>query len=293
MLRIISAMGYGDCLITLSLLERLGPVEREYEIVGTAVTARISALLNRPLPVVELLPDKAAFYTVKEDGPWKALQDWFSVNRSLRRLSRSGDIFAFERRDLRNRSVKPLRCVGVYAPQTHCAYNDRQTLVRELFGHAPEWTPAASPQNAVRSVVINPCARYRHKWLTPEILKNLMEIAAQRGWSVTVLDPCGSHAQFSGHARYIARPALADAAAILKSSDLYIGPDSFFIHLAYYYRVPLFGIFVPQNHDFQVPGMAQLGNCMNLDAAADRTALERTLSAFLDHAGIVSGMLPA
>lgn len=283
MLHIVSAMGYGDCLITLSLIEQLErPSPSEYQIIGTAVTARVSALLNRPLPVTELLPDKAAFYTIKEDGPWKALQDLFSVRQSLHRLSQPGDIFAFERWDPRNVAIKPLRCLGIYAPNTHCAYSDRQTLVHELFGRAPEWAPTEKPGSSIRSVVINPCARYPHKWLTPEIVENILAISAQRDWSVTLLDPCGHYGAFADRVKYIARPSLPDAASMLRASDLYIGADSFFIHLAYYYRIPLFGIFVPGNQDFLIPGMAQIGNFMDLNAARDRRELDQRLAAFVD-----------
>ncbi len=281
MLQILSAMGYGDCLITMSLLEKLNSSVHEYQIIGTAVTAKVSALLHKPLPVIELLPDKAAFYTVKEDGPWKALKDLYSVRQSLQRLSHRDDIFAFERLDIRNRLIKPLRCRGIYAPQTHCAYNDRQTLVHEIFGQAPAWLPTEAPRNPVRSIVVNPCARYKHKWLTPEILQNILRVAEQREWSVTLIDPCGSHGRFSQSTRYIEYPSLTEAAAILKSCDLYIGPDSFFIHLAYYYRVPLFGVFVPGNQDFRVPGMDGLGNCMSLDIAKNYREFENALTKFL------------
>ncbi|MGH8540327.1 MAG: hypothetical protein ACRETW_07475 [Stenotrophobium sp.] len=285
MLQIVSAMGYGDCLITLSLIERLGITNPDFQIIGTAVTARVSALLNKPLPVVELLPDKAAFYTVKEDGPWKALADLFSVRRSLSRLSRPGDLFAFERWDLRNLAVKPILCRGIYAPQTHHAYGDRQTLIRELFGQAPEWVPANAPQKEIRTVTLNPCARYRHKWLTPEIIEHVIAIASQQGWTITLLDPSGEHEAYRDRVRYVAKPSLAIAASMLKASDLYIGPDSFFIHLAYYYRIPLFGIFVPGNKDFRVPGMSQIDNFMDLNTARDGNVLEKKLMAFVATSG--------
>jgi hypothetical protein len=283
MLHILSAMGYGDCLITLSLLEKLELASHEYQIVGTTVTERVSALLNKPLSIIPVLADAAAFYTIKQHGPWKALIDMVTVQQALGRLSRQGDTIAFERRDLRSVIIKPRGCHGIYAPQTHRAYKDRQALVRQLFGRVPEWAPTRKPGTTVKSILINPCARYGNRWLAHEIMENVVSIAAEQRWAITLLDPCGRYGTFSSQVSCYEREiSLSEAAALLKSSDLYIGPDSFFIHLAYYYRVPFFGFFFSHYHDFLAPGMEQLGNFMDFEAARNRYSLEKKLMAFVD-----------
>lgn len=282
MLHLVTAMAYGDCLITLSLLEQVKSDADVWQILGTGVTARVSSLLRQPLPVIEMLPDKAAFYTFREDGPWKAWLDFISIKKSLSRFSKPGDVFAFERPDIRNTAVKPFNCQGIYAPQTHHAYDDRRALIQQLFGPMPEWAPVRRPTSPVRSVLINPCARYGDRWLAPEIIDNLIAIAAARNWSLTLLDPCRRYGDFRDRVeRYESQTSLTDAAAMLRASDLYVGPDSFFIHLAYYYGIPLFGFFFSHYHDFLAPGMEQLGNFMDFNAACDRSTLEKGLMAFV------------
>lgn len=281
MLHLLSAMAYGDCLVTLSQLERLPPGARPYSLLGTAITGRISGLLRTPLPVVELLPDKAAFYTIKERGPIAAVQDFLKLRWELGARARPGDVFAYERPILRNRALHPRGCVAVYAPFASSAYDDRQALVRKLFGAAAPWQACAAPQRAVRKVLINPCARYRNRWLSPSIIENLLAIAAQRGWSLTLLDPCARYGAFRERvAHYETQLPLGEAASLLRGADLYVGPDSFFVHLAYYYAVPCFGFFHPDWLYFLLPGARERGNWCSFDQAEDRGVLSRALGDF-------------
>jgi hypothetical protein len=239
-------------------------------------------LLEQPLPVTELLPDKAAFYTIKENGPWHALRDFAALRRGLTKFAGPGDVFAFERWDLRNVAVKPLRSKGGYAPKSASAYVDRRALVRELFGAAPEWPTPARPAASIRSVVVDPCARFRHRWLSPQIVDNILAVSQSNGWAVTLLDPCKRYAAYRDRVECcLPVPSLTEAVARLRATNLYIGPDSFFIHLAYYFGVPFFD-FYPDNLYFQTPGMQQQQNFMPFQDALDWIALERALA---DHLG--------
>lgn len=279
---LVSILAYGDCLITLSLIEQIKPAAPDFQILGTAITSKVSALLRTPLPVTELLDDRAAFYAIKEYGARKAFMDFFSLRAALKQRCGRNDLLAFERNDLRTRAVKPFGVPAILPPQTHRAYLDRQVLVRQLFGTVPEWAPTVRPRAAIRSVLINPCARFGNRWLAPEIVENVIAIAAQNDWTLTLLDPCGRYADYRHRvARYEHQSTLTDATALLKTSDLYIGPDSFFIHLAYYYRIPLFGFFFSHYHDFLAPGMAQLGNFTDFESARNRQHLEEKLMTFL------------
>jgi hypothetical protein len=283
MLYVALAMAYGDCMVSLSLLEQLPGSVRPYRVLGTEVTQRVSQLLRKPLPVTVMLPDKAAFYTIKERGGVAALSDFITMRRFLASVAGPGDLLAFERQDWRNVLLKPAGCEAIYAPRGDSAYVDRQALVRRLFGVAEDWVRAPLPDRGVRSVLINPCARYRHRWLSDEILHNLFAIGERRGWTLVLVDPCAQYERFKGRvAHYVPRPALQSAAALLRAADLYIGPDSFFVHLAYYFRVPHFGFFYPDNLYFLTPGMVKLGNyCLFADAAR-REALDIALARFID-----------
>ena len=283
MLHIVSAMAYGDCFITLSLLELLGESNDDWQLLGTAVTRQASRLLNKPVPVIELLPDRAAFYGIKEYGPWKAASDFFLLKGKLNKLAKRGDRFAFERPDIRNSLVRPYDCQMLCAPQTHNAYADRLAWFKALFGYEHVWEPLSKPSKPVQSVLINPCARFGNRWLDPVVLDNLIGIAASRDWDVTLLDPCKRYGSYSQQVyRYESELSLLEAVGLLRGSDLYIGPDSFFIHLAYYFRVPMFGFFFPYHHDFLVPGMEEKKNFTDFDSARKRMTLETSLLQFVE-----------
>lgn len=281
MLHVVCAMAYGDCLITLSQLEAIDP-GADWQLIGTGVTRRVSQLLRRPLPVVELLPDKAAFYTIKERGPLAAIRDYRHVRRELRSRCRPGDHLAFERRDLRNSGLLPPGTAGLYPPLSPSVYDDRRALVQSLFGHSREWAPARPPEQPVRRVLVNPCARYRRRHLSALLMENLLRLAGDRNWELTLVDPCGAYGDWASRVHaYLPRPELGDAAARLREADLYLGPDSFFVHLAYYYGVPHLGFYYPDHLYFLTPGMREHGGWLAFDAVEDYARLDAGVQRFL------------
>lgn len=283
MLHFVCAMAYGDCLITLSQLEQATASEDRWQLIGTGVTRRVSQLLRRPLPVAELLADKAAFYTIKERGPAAAVSDFLRVRAELKKRCAPGDRLAFERRDLRNSALIPPGCSGVFAPRSQSAYDDRRALVQALLGTTTDWAPVGAPALPVRRVTINPCARYRRRWLSRELIDNVVRLTQERGWQLTLIDPCGQYAAWASQVQtYLPRPDLTVAAQALRDSDLYLGPDSFFIHLAHYYRVPHFGFYYPDHQYFLTPGMRELGNFLGFGQAREYPLLEHGVRSFLD-----------
>lgn len=260
-LHYVCLMAYGDALVTLSVLEDLPPEPGRWRVIGTRVTAQVSELLRQPIPVVEILPDKAAFNTIKERGVRAALADFGVARRALRHLTAPGDVLAFERSDLRNRGLLSRGRKGDYAARQDSAYSDRQDQASRLFGPRPAWQSVLPPARTVREVAVNPCARYRNRALSSTLIGNVLRLGGEQGWKLTLIDPCGEYGHLaSSVSRYLPRPTLLDAAAALRRADLYVGPDSFFIHLAYYYRIPHFGFYHPANLYFLTPGMREQNN---------------------------------
>lgn len=284
MIHLFTSIAFGDTLITLSLLERLPAGAPPHQALCTRPTAIVPLQLMRaPPPVVEVLDREAALYNVRVRGPRAALRDFVALRRRVGQVLRPGDTIAFEHLDPRSRALVPRGCRALYAPATASVYEDRRTLLSQIFGALPPWPACARPQGAVRKVLINPTSRQVYKYLPEESLDALLALAQRRAWEVALVDPGGRYARFAGRAAsYHDKTTLADAARLLRESDLNIGPDSLFQHLAYYYGVPTFGFFQAHLHTFLLPGMREAGNYIFYDDGRDAARLERSLLEFVD-----------
>lgn len=270
----VCLMAYGDSLITLSQLEQCDNTGN-WRIIGTGVTRKVAALLTQPLDVIEILPDKAAFNSIKEYGAQAALRDFFAVRHKLSLLSQPGDWLVFERCDLRNGLLMPRSRRQYCAARERGAYEDRRLLVQKALGSSREWKPGARLSGPIRRILVNPCARYSHRWLTDRLMSNVIRLCRSNRWQIVLVDPCGQYGAFASEVDlYQLRPQLMEAAAELRRSDLYIGPDSFFMHLAYYYGLPHIGFFHLDNLYFMTPDMQRRGNWLNFGDADDLTRLE-------------------
>lgn len=275
---LLSAMGYGDCLITLSLLEQLGERDTSIRVLGTGATLRVSSLLRKPVPVLPLIHDDAAFYTIKEKGVSQSIADFLSIRRSLQCMLQPGDRLGLERRILRNRLLLPQGVVPIWTQATPCIYDDRQELVRKICGVVYPWKSCAPLARPPRRVLLNPWARYANRRLDKATMENLLSEARRRGWELSLLDPTRRYGHLSQMvAQYVPEPALEYAATLLRKSDFYVGPDSFFMHLAYYFDVPFLGFFLPNWHVFMPPGVRALGNGLSFNGARDSVVLQRKL----------------
>lgn len=278
------SLAFGDSLISLSQLEDL-PQSPHWQVLGTAVTTQVSTILRSPMPVIELLGDKPAYNSIKERGVVAAVQDFLTVCAALRRVTEPGDTVVFERRDLRNTLVLGQSRFAEYPHRTSSVYADRQELVRRVFGRSRPWRAASPPMAHVRTVVVNPSARYRRRWLSHRVVTTLLAETRRRGWRLLMIDPQEQYRELEGElAGYLPRPALAEAVACLRQADLYIGPDSFFIHLAYYFGIPHFGFFFPDHLDFLPPGSHEVGAWCTFEQASERQELASALDAYLSNA---------
>nr|MBV6630651.1 glycosyltransferase family 9 protein [Oceanococcus sp. HetDA_MAG_MS8] len=277
-------MAFGDALITLSVLERAREQGAQFNIIGTGLTRQVSEQMRFPLPIHSILPDKAAFNTVKERGVLAAVRDLGLAWWRLGRQTNPGDMLVFERDGIRNRLLVWPGRQGCYTPTGRSVYEDRRILLESLLGVQCPWPSLRLPQHSVRRVVINPCARYRERWLSSKVIDNVVLLAKERCWKITLIDPCGQYLQYSGRVdTYLAKPKLADAVQALLAGDLYIGPDSFFVHLAYYFNIPHFGFFQPGHLVFQPPGMRETGNWLAFDQVEKYQMLANGVDGYLGY----------
>jgi hypothetical protein len=280
-------VAYGDSLITLSILEQLPAHAHTYRLLGSAVTRDVAKLLRTSLPVQTLLDHEAALYTIREHGVLKAYRDFLSLKSGFDRLAKYGDVFAFEFRDTRNWALVPRKCRAMYAGRKHgrpgdSVYEDRRSFINNLLGTSYKWTQSPRPNPNIQKVLINPHARHQSRRLSPETINILANIAERENWSISLIDVSGDFKALQGRVdNYVLQPSLEEACDMLASSQLYIGPDSFFLHLAYYHKVPCFGFFMRNHLIYLPPGMRELNSFIFFDDSRNSMAIEKRLSSFV------------
>jgi len=278
-------LGYGDTLITASLLEQAGAAASGIRIVGTGLVPRVAEVMRHPIRVDEVIFDEMpAFYTVKKRGIRAALADIQAFRRWSQTGLAAGSTVVFEREPkLRNRALVAGRgCRLVEVAKQDTAYADRARVLSALLGCDIALPPAPLGASPARSLLINPSSRVPAKALSPAVVERLTRQARAAGVDVVLIDVDGEYAGLRSQvSEYQLKPRLADAVATLRRVDRYLGPDSFFLHLAYYYRIPALAFFADDNHYFRPPGLFESGAGMYLRDLDDQALIEQKLVWFL------------
>lgn len=284
MITLLSLLGYGDALITAALIERAGVAGHRIRIVGTSITAKVGELLDQPRAPDQMLFDEVpAFYALKKHGPVQALKDGLALRRWAQSHTGAGDTLIFEKPpSIRNRWMVSGRGASIIEiPKRTTVYQDRTEVLAPLIGDHP-FPPVALPSGKAATVLINPSSRIAEKALTVGAVRGLVDAARTRGVAVTLIDVDGTFGALADQVeRYLLKPALTDAARALKASDRYIGPDSFFLHLAYYYRVPELVFFPEGSNYFRPPGLFEHGCGLYLKDLDSPATLQARLDWFL------------
>lgn len=283
MIYVATLMSYGDCLITLSLIEKAGPAASEFRVIGTAVTRAVAGLMRRPPPMsAEIFDDVAAFYNVRTRGVAAAIRDLVHFRRWAGHSLGATDTLILEKGGLRNRLLTSRRwCSVIEVPRAMGAYVDRERALRPFLGKLP-WQPNPVARGVAHRLLVNPSARMETRVLSNSVIESVLNIASECGSEVCLIDVDGRYQALESRVHtYMEHPSLADAAAALRHADRYIGPDSFFMHLAYYFRVPYLAFFWPTDMYFAPPGLLEGGNYITYADAADANLLRAKLRMLL------------
>lgn len=282
MIYVLSILGYGDCLITLSLLEQSQIPAHDCVVVGSRVTTEVAHLLDRfDLSIVSLLPNRCSLFTLKtaiKKGEIRSLlADWRAIRQWGRGVLIPRDTVIVEKSDWRNR----LLFSGAYElrqiARMDGAYLDRATELSHHFCTI-SLRSCATLEKKPQHLLVNPCAGSRGRSLSYSLINVMFRAAENEKVAVSLIDPDGSYKAFKDRAfRYIWAPTLTDSDRLLRDTDLYIGPDSFFMHLAYYRGIPFFAFFQRGNVYFAPPGMIEANNYMFFDEARDQRKLDSRL----------------
>jgi ADP-heptose:LPS heptosyltransferase len=139
-------------------------------------------------------------------------------------------------------------------------YEDRRDVLNAVFGEAIALEGAQRRGEPPRTVTINPASRVAAKALSPRTLGSIVTYLRRRSIDVRLLDPERKHAALQpAVSEYHTDTTLEQAVALVESSDLYIGADSLFVHVAYQRRTPLLVLYNDTNLYFAPPGVAEQG----------------------------------
>lgn len=281
----VSVMGYGDALISLQLLQRASPLPVPLLVVGSANTTQVQDhVLGSRFTIAELFPAHSRLYQARTAGIGAMLSDLRRFRAWMSENLRPDDRLLFEKRDWRNQMIGGAAGQRALVPAgTGSAYFDRKRMIEAATGRAIELPSCKRLPRAPTSVLINPSAGAPQREIGAAAMHRLVELLQRRQCRVTVIDPAGRFASAaSNFDEYHRRLVLTEATALLRRHDLYIGPDSFFVHLAYYCEVPFFTLLPRRDFvfDFAPPGSRELGNFIGLDEVLAGSTLEQRLGAF-------------
>ncbi len=133
-----------------------------------------------------------------------------------------------------------------------------------------------------KKILINPFTRENYRNISLEHLKIVLKLL--KPFCVTLLDFEERYAFLQDKvARYCAKTSLEEVKNLILESDLYIGGDSFLIHLAYYLKKNYFIFFYRDNDDFMPPN----GGNENFLKAHKSHFIEQDLAKKFRHLGLL------
>lgn len=274
-----SLLGFGDALISASMFEKLGKTE-SVRLIGTKATCLVSQLIQDKTNIYPLMKDTPWVFNIKQRCPFSYGSDFYKMRKFIASSTNTQDILFYEHpsrwRTLllcgpTNRAMFNIR-------RANNAYIDRASAIQPYLGNIC-WPPAPRLYAPVRSLFINPSARFKDRVIPNEAVRFILEKANKARIVTTLVDVSGQYGNLKSTAdNYVPHPKLRDSAAQLKNSSFYIGPDSFFSHLAYYYGIPQMGIYKRSNLYFCPPGLLQNGGVFYFENINNRLELESKLA---------------
>jgi hypothetical protein len=281
MINILSILGFGDSLITamtLELLESNMTTEKiDFRVVGNKNTVAVWKILGfNTVANVTIFEDVPAFYNFSESKLIDVFRDLCRFRLFLKTLPNKDTLFFERPSDIRsNLLVKGLPLYSVYVSQKSNAYLDRAKVLGDIFSQKITFPGICNIKITAKSLLINPSARQRSRVLDFDTIRFVIEIALTFNIKVTLLDFYGELSFFEKKVTcYVFRPDLDQSIKLLKESDRYIGPDSFFVHLAYYFRVPQLAFFRRNWTYFTPPDLLDNGGVYYFEDIPDRDLLK-------------------
>jgi ADP-heptose:LPS heptosyltransferase len=258
----VALLGYGDNLISLSLLTKLNNKEN-VKIIGTSLTQSIADFTpDLNIPIIRLSENIPAFFNVKKRGLLSAMKEVFNFTMSFSRHLNTEDVILFEKRGFRSKLLSSGFTRNIYEPKhTGNVYEDRRDLLEAVFNEQVPLREVAAMDSLPECVTINPASRMKEKAIPSHVIGYVISYLKRNRTYVRLIDPEKEHFELRKQVdSYHVGTSLHQAAELVRDSDLYIGADSLFIHFAYHFDVQFLVLFNKSNLYFAPPGVEKLKN---------------------------------
>ncbi len=240
----------GDNLVTLSLLEQLN---EKIQIIGTNNTKVIIKLMGieDKFNIKVVFKDIPAFYDIKKQGVIKAIKDLY---RFIIYINKNNiKTLVLEKKDLRSSLISFLTKSTIYYPNNlnSKVYKNRQSMIEKIYNQKITLITYSLSINNPKRIVINPLTRVELKNITKHHLAYIIKLLNSNGYKIYLIDIEKKYQELSNNVyKYLTNTTLEDVKQLIIKCDLYIGADSFLIHLAYYLKRNYFIIFYRDNDNF-------------------------------------------
>lgn len=253
----VSLLALGDNLISLSLLEQLND---KVNILGTKHTKNIASLIGveNKFNIQVVFDDIPAFYDIKKQGVLKAIFDFFKFIKYLK--TNNIEEIMLEKKDFRSSFISLLTNTKISYPNSlnSKVYENRKELIENVYKQSINVNSYRLKIENPKKILINPLTRVELRNIKRNHLDFIINKLNKYGYEIYLIDIESRYQEFDNKVQYyLTNTTLEDVKQLIKECDLYIGGDSFLIHLAYYLQRNYFMIFYRDNNDFLPPNITQ------------------------------------
>ena len=255
MINIFLFQALGDNLISLSILEQL---DREVKIVGTKHTKNIINLMDteKSSDIKILFEDIPAFYDIKKQGIKNAITDFFKFIKYIN--DNKINELILEKKDFRSKLLSYFTKAKIYTPNilNRNVYKNRIEIISQIYNQDLHFQNYNLQLNNSKIIIMNPLTRELFRNINTNHLEYILNILKKQDYIIYLIDFEHKYKEFSNKVSfYLTNTTLFDMKNLLNKCDLYIGGDSFLIHLAYYLKRNYFMVFYRDNDDFLPPNI--------------------------------------
>lgn len=253
----VSLQALGDNLISLSILEKL---DKKIIILGTKHTKNIVKLigLEDKFNIQVVFDDIPAFYDIRKKGLVKAIKDLYKFIRYIQKHQILEIIF--EKKDFRSTLILFFTHARGYFPSQFNpkVYENRKELIENIYQQSIYLNNYLLKIETPKKILINPLTRVEVKNIDHRHLNFIINELSKYDYEIYLIDIEKRYQEFENKVQYyLTNTTLEDVKQLINECDLYIGGDSFLIHLAYYLQKNYFMIFYRDNDDFLPPNITQ------------------------------------
>jgi len=255
MIYYVSLQALGDNLISLSFLEQL---DGKVNILGTNHTKNISTLMNSQdkFNIEIIFDDIPAFYDIRKKGILEALKDFVVFIKYIKHHNIKE--LVFEKNDIRSRLTSLLTNTKIHSIKnaSNLVYENRRQLIEKVYSQKISSNSYKLKVKNPKIIVINPLTRVEVRNIKHSHLKYIISELNSNNYEIYLIDIEKKYQIFENEVQhYLTNTTLEDVKQLIIQSDLYIGGDSFLIHLAYYLKKNYFMVLYRDNDDFFPPNI--------------------------------------